>query len=530
MAENISEVRLIYVPLERNYKHTLFFNNKDAQLNYFLNDELNSKIFKANDFSYIPQDSKLRVYLSLDEAKKYNYVVYRNTNYNNKYFFSFITDYEWKNDNLTELTIETDVIQTWLEECTIKPSFVEREHTKDDTIGANTLPENVEMGEYIVYKAEDLKPFKSLAIVMGTTKGPSGAIPKLRQIHGSVSGVYYYAVPLTDAGISSMNATVSAFASEGIVDAIKCMFLVPAEFIDFSTWEGAERAAVVIPSSATPYNAVFTFDMLKSFTDKYIPKNKKLFTYPYNYLLASNNNGASAIYQFEHFSEETLAFTIYGVLTPGCSIRLLPMNYKGVLLNDEEGLNLGKYPICNWVSDEYTNWLTQNSVNIGLNLASGLGQIALGGAGAILSGGTTAFLGGASVIGGINTIKDQLLQVRQMSFTAPQANGNINSGDVITSINKNTFSLYQMCIKPEYMKVIDEYFSMFGYKTNRVKVPEKNHRSIWWYTKTIDINIEGNIPVKDKEKICECYNNGITFWRNASYFKNYNLPNNIVGG
>jgi hypothetical protein len=70
-----------------------------------------------------------------------------------------------------------------------------------------------------------------------------------------------------------------------------------------------------------------------------------------------------------------------------------------------------------------------------------------------------------------------------------------------------------MSIKSEYAKIIDNYFDMFGYKVCRVKEPNTNHRAKYWYTKTIDANIDGGVPGKDLQKIKEAYNNGITFWR-----------------
>ena len=85
-----------------------------------------------------------------------------------------------------------------------------------------------------------------------------------------------------------------------------------------------------------------------------------------------------------------------------------------------------------------------------------------------------------------------------------------------------------MTIKAEYAAIIDNYFSMFGYKVNRVKTPEKNHRENYWYTKTIDVNIDGNIPIKDLQKIKECYNRGITFWKNPGNFGSYAVSNNPV--
>ena len=85
-----------------------------------------------------------------------------------------------------------------------------------------------------------------------------------------------------------------------------------------------------------------------------------------------------------------------------------------------------------------------------------------------------------------------------------------------------------MSIKSEYAKIIDKYFDMFGYKVNMLKVPNKNHRARYWFTKTIDVNINGAIPNDDLQQIKNCYNNGITFWRSDSEVDNYNVTNNII--
>ena len=153
MAENITNVKLLNVPLDNEYKHTLYFKSLTDQQSYF-NSVTYSKAF--SDFSYQQKDSKLRVNLSFDEAQKYNYVMYQNVNYNNKWFYAFITGYEWKRDDVTELTIETDVLQTWKFDIEIKPSFVEREHVYYDDFGSNTVPENLETGEFIVNKETKL--------------------------------------------------------------------------------------------------------------------------------------------------------------------------------------------------------------------------------------------------------------------------------------------------------------------------------------------------------------------------------------
>ena len=109
-----------------------------------------------------------------------------------------------------------------------------------------------------------------------------------------------------------------------------------------------------------------------------------------------------------------------------------------------------------------------------------------------------------------------------------QSKGNLNCGDVITANSSNTFHFFRMSIKREFAKIIDGFFDMFGYKVNSLKVPNKNHRANYWYTKTIDVNIDGNIPNKDLQIIKNCYDNGITFWKSADNIQNYSVDNDII--
>jgi hypothetical protein len=119
-------------------------------------------------------------------------------------------------------------------------------------------------------------------------------------------------------------------------------------------------------------------------------------------------------------------------------------------------------------------------------------------------------------------------QIYQHEMIPNTAKGNVNGGDINTSHKMNLFHFYKMSIKSEYAKIIDKYFDMFGYKVNMLKVPNKNHRARYWFTKTIDVNINGAIPNDDLQQIKNCYNNGITFWRSDSEVDNYNVTNNII--
>ena len=66
----------------------------------------------------------------------------------------------------------------------------------------------------------------------------------------------------------------------------------------------------------------------------------------------------------------------------GYSAKIRPKYYQGLQYNEDESIGLGKYPSLSWSSDGFTNWMTQNAVNLGINVVNttvgGASQIAGG--------------------------------------------------------------------------------------------------------------------------------------------------------
>lgn len=519
----ISKVYLLDVPLENDYKNTLYFSSKATQQAYF-----QSRIQKSyTDFSYQRKDFKIRIPAHIDSLYGCNYVMYQNTYYSNKWFYAFITKMEYIDDGRTDVFIETDVMQTWYFDFTVKPSFVEREHVSDDTIGHHILDEGLELGEYIsngMYVDDEMNSITSdMCYIVGTTIGtildpdedkfpPAGS----GVYNGIYSGVKYYRFDST----SAIDVVLELYATKGQSDAVTGIFMLPKKLAPLDE-DSIER---IVAESDSPYT--YNINRPKDTSlDGYIPENNKLKTFPYCYMLISNNQGGNVVYHYEDFDSNNCQFKVVGALVPGGSIKMIPKNFKGISENYEESINLGKFPICNFATDMYTNWLTQNSVNIATNIV---------GAGIQIAGGVAAMATGAGAVAGTGMIANGGLQIAHVlgekhkaSLVPPQVNGNINSGDVVTSDSKNAFIFYNMSIKHQYARIIDDYFSMFGYKVHKVKTPNKAHRAHWWYTKTIDVNIDGPVPNDDMQIIKNAYNNGITFWRNASEISNYTLHNNI---
>ena len=534
------QIILLNVPIEIDNKNQLTFSSETNQYNYFLSRKVSS--FEYSDCSYLRKDSILKVPAHIDNLYNVNYLMYRNRNFSSKWFYAFITKKEYVSDNCTALTIKTDCYQTWQFNINIKPSFVVREmlSTADDVVGANVLPENLQLGEYICNKNYKLlhnndTPSQAtntdLSIVVAATLDTSGSgfSDVGMQVDGIFQGVNYFCFHNTyPSGISALNVFLRGYATQGKLDYIQSIFMVPS-FV----CQGAEdRDDHKYVNSNLVYNKYVNqpdypdnknMDFTLSDIDGYVPKNAKLKTYPYSYLLVSNCSGTDVPYRFEDFytisdNQKTIvtpSFRIQSCMTPSGSIRMSPLNYKGQATNPIEGMNLGKFPVCSWSGDTYTNWLTQNGVNIGLGVA-----------GSLLSTGSSVATGNPiGVASGILGVANTLGEIHKESIAPLQSEGNINCGDVVTASGQNDFRFQVMTIKSQFAKIIDEYFSTYGYSTNRVKVPNTNNRSNWNYVETRNIDITGNAPQEDVQEIKNMFDNGVTLWHNPNTFGDYSQSN-----
>ena len=532
-----TELKLLKCPIESDNRNQITFANATAQYNYFNG----LPKLEVDNFTYQRKDSVIRYPAHIDTILTYNYVMYQNEAYSNKWFYAFITNMEYVNDNMTLITIKTDVFQTWQFAMQWKRSFIEREHVNSDNVGEHTIPEQLETGPYTLKEISTYSELNEFCIVMGCTVNPLTGENNGGLSYGNAYGgtIYYIFGGNGKAGTSleivSLNGAIRSLADKGKSDAITTICIAPTKLVNFdditAEWSYVPQYACTYREAYDIDNPLGTFSITKpTQIGTYTPVNKKLLAYPYNYFILSNNNGMDSIFHYEDFSN--VQFEIDGVLTPGCSIRAVPKNYKGQSKVYNEGLTGPKLPICSWQNDIYTNWLTQNGVNLGFTtlnatetgIAKGTAQ-ALGGAGLMLAGD----IAGSSMLGiGINTVFNAVQQDYQHSLIPPQSCGNTNSGDVSLATGNSTFVAYKVQIKDEYCKIIDQYFSMYGYKINRVKVPNITGRTNWNYVKTIGANIEGDIPEKDMNELKSMFNNGITLWHTTSYYLDYSRSNNIA--
>ena len=530
-----SEIKLCKTKLENDYKNTLNFSTIQKQKEYF--DGLNGIIVGENDYTYIRANGTINVDIPYDQIIGYNYLYYTNKGFTNKRYYCFITGIRYVNENMTEISIETDVLQTWQFDLQFNKCYVEREHVSDDTIGLHTIPEQVETGEYII-NATDYMMYDTnyYAVITASTVYNT---PFLKATNTDYNGIFSGEFVFTFATTTQARNFLNIYDRCGQGAAINGVYMIPGTLYNkldktsdtksYTDGSGTiECTYLIVNGTAGTIIESQKAISMQTTLNGYTPHNNKLKCYPYNYLELDNNNGASVIYHYEKFVNNSPSFQTAGAITPGCSVMCYPLNYNlksddhiltdGLLYSYNDGIPAGKYPIGSWKTDVYTNWLTQTGVNRRIGqVSSSIHSI-----GSAMSGNFEA------AGSGLRDIFNSITEVYTHSLTPDQTNGNTNSGDVTYSMKQTAFVFKKKSIKQEYARVIDSFFDLYGYKVNSLKVPQYTSRRYWNYVKTIDCNCDGDIPQEDLNIIRSCFNNGITFWHDPSKMYDYSQTNSIV--
>ena len=488
---------------------------------------------------------------SIDVAVPYstcipiNYIAFKNPYYGNKWYFAFVEDIVYVNNNTTTIKYKLDVFSTWYPKMNVGQAFVEREHVSDDTIGNNTVPEGLDTGEYIVNEVQSIgyetTGNPETRVVIGVTKVPedmwSTFSTTSRSYNGIFNGLSYYVFETFPDAANFL----SVMDLKGLAENVVNVFLAPNKLCNTSVF--TSYTETIIDWGSTTFDITFSYNkipnesaervlkdsttiVLNSTLNGYTPKNNKMFTKEFNFLHITNNNGGDVNYAYEDFVNNTPTYRVIGAICPGCSIRLIPENYKKYTTSStknilmEYGLVAGKYPVCSWRSDTYTNWLTQNSVNYTMDRIGTIGAIGV----------AAAINPAVAAISGVGLITDLLKEKEKREKSPIQSKGNVNVGDVTYSSGMNKFTYSKMSCRYEYAKKIDEYFSRFGYQVNEIKTPNLLSRTKFNFIKVggLDELVHGDIPASDLEEINNIFRKGVTIFHDYSTFGNYTQTNAIV--
>lgn len=353
-----TNIRLLSnVPFSNDYKNTRWFDTKASQENYFTNKPVVHSMSQAN-FQRIDGYHYVAVNENIDDLWGTNYLMFQNAQYNNKWFYAFVTKLEYVQKNTTKVHFQIDVFQTWKFDMNFKPSFVVREHCKlwnaDGSPVINTIDEGLNYGvEYDTVYAKHFElneGYRWLVMVTKTpvhTEGEKGIDPSYIGVPQPLS---YYAVPFkgnktptillgsNDYAVTqptrilkelytnekATNNIVSLFVSEHIGLSVDVR-LSSGGTPDVMTinHSNATVSSVVIQDSSLymlhikgleNFNAKVTSISEDKYASYTKPKESKLLMYPYTVLVLDDFRGSRMEYKNEYIEEKGIKITTKGSL------------------------------------------------------------------------------------------------------------------------------------------------------------------------------------------------------------------------
>lgn len=543
------------IPLDNTYTDTILFTSKSAQESYFASKT--KKVYSGLTYQRLASNSSTWAIFLEDVADYFydcNYLCFQNGGFGNKWLYAFISDILYINENCTAITFEIDVMQTWLFDFEIKKSFIERMHVSDDTISRNVVEEDLNfMQRYEYYKIEpsglfggtssDLSKDYSSVVLIATSEDcdQDDELRGGEMIQNTYQGLKYIAFPIyqnPSACLEALNEWLKKMNESGKAGAINSISMVPATGLSMVQEDGWKYKAEVIDGVIREQSYEINYTNLD---DDYVPKNNKLFCWPYHFFTITTMDGQSYDFKYEDIIESDpipgnaeMKFSFKFAFGPNPTYFMFPQYYMKHKNNIDYGVKLTGFPRCNWNFGVWENYYAQQDTNITLSMiASALGSANQAASGVMNSSGgskgslaasagmSIAQAGMGALQAGLNTFGGLSVQKSQPD----QSRGASNVGGVNYNIETMDFWIIHKRLHWGYVVKIDDYFTKFGYRVNSTGVPNLHTRKYWNYLKLDQPSVTGNMPVGDMAAIKQILSNGITFWHTTDV-GNYDLNNN----
>ena len=228
-----TQVKLLSnVPFHSDYKHTRWFDTLSSQTTFFNSREV---AYQVSNFNVIKtgKEHMIKVPFNYDDIRQCNYIMFNNKN---KWFYAFISHFEYSNRGSTEVYFTLDVIQTYMFDFELKPSFIVREHQNK----RNTVKEGLDYGdEYDTVHVEKFIPNQGIRFMVIASKSPlhdSSEDDIKPSVIGLPQPLQFYVVPFLSGADENFNDFMTPFVrvdkSSGMGDIITTPAMVLQKLYD----------------------------------------------------------------------------------------------------------------------------------------------------------------------------------------------------------------------------------------------------------------------------------------------------------
>lgn len=388
------------VPFDNSYRHTLTFDSVSSQTQWMMG-RMESSLEK-DTYTYVRMNNSIKVMFNAEQLYTYDYVMYQNSNYGNKWFYAFIVGVNYVNENCTELVLELDVMQTWYFDYTLKRCMVEREHVDDDTVGAhlNEEPAMPLQYQHLNFERHVMEPRWGVLLLNAymhyvDDEYHSNGVDPCQGVwaQGQYNACRLAIYDLNDEDSKQrLSLDVQSLNQHGAADTIADAFTLPEncfsieDLIKFpikinDTWTRTSGKVWTLQEGVLPIAAGGHSVSKPSTLGAYTPKNNKLLCYPYNYLEIGDFTGRVEDWRYEYFGTNGFCrLSQRMVASADCQGYVTPDAYNGI--PDSPGGHSFKpftFDFTNkisWVYSAYQNWAAQNALNNQLAILGGVGMIA----------------------------------------------------------------------------------------------------------------------------------------------------------
>lgn len=363
----------------------------------------------------------------------------------------------------------------------------------------------------------------------------------------------------------NMKTALDILTKNALTSQLLGIYQVPASLIAGDIHSTGTNLASFpsFPDYTGPADGTMTQDVvLTRYTDDvgYEPANPKLYRAPYRMIRAITPSGREHHFSFEDFGLSSFGvaatFKLYNNFDDTPSQTLAPVSYGGYSVDYKSRLVYDEFPMVGYNIDGYLSYLGAKYSEAVLSETGGQAHTRenYGTATAIGEGVQTAIkaagqLGKLNATGALATINDGNIQnqtMRQLGgdnqasatairegSTAPNlfdhhraateadayVAGNA-SGALGMRLGQDFWEIIKVTLKPEILKIYDDYFTMYGYKSDRLGVPRvldwiAGGETPWFpatgtYCKTSNMKVYG-VYAPAADSIADLFNSGCRF-------------------
>lgn len=456
-----------------------------------------------------------------------NYIVWKNRNSTDTiYYYAFIDDIVFVNVHMVAVKATLDVFRTFLPLIKFRPCLIDRSHFyqgPNEKAGDNIFNEEFIKPMYHRTKTLHISELEKLCAAVTVS-------PVESKFFSAVEGVNQKVISaLTDTrfelyDLSGLTSFVQQYSGR-----VQSVTLIPHVFID-NRWN----------------KLTYSLETPTHIGADYIPRNKKLLTYPYTFFTVYSGNNSKYDYRYELFLKGEVKFIITGIFISGeCKMYVSPVKYLTTeecidphIPSPEYSLSFSEFPQIPFPSDAWNEYFNNGGLlKMGQGIISALTGATSNAYGDTYSHSWSKSYNTQHVSKSNSESNFETTVVTPLSLSGSALNGLIGLGelyvrpDSVIGTSTGTIDMYTNIspfrfvtkqITSDQAERLDTLFDIYGYKDGEVRVLDYNIRPCWCYWKTAGIaafyentkTADGSevVPSYVVDLINLCLQNGVTFW------------------